>query len=312
VDVNVAETVERLYTGPPEQFIASRSDAVAQARAAGDRALAVRIGQLRKPSLAAWLVNLLALGDELRTAQRELRGAQLRELSVRRRDTIAELAREASRLATAAGRSGREKLPLLEVEKTLAAALSDETLAAEVRAGQLTRPLDYAGFGEAPRPQLRLVRGGAREATDQPDTPEKASNKAHPLVSSTSDQSTPGLPTSGRGAPDRGTELDRGAGALSEFGLPDAFEEEVDEAAMAAARTRRKELAAEIKAMRRVLLEASARLANAQATARNAQAALRVALTKADDANTLVDKVQEQVDDAQRHLDTLYQEDLAT
>src|SRR6185369_1266659 len=134
------------YTGPPEHFIASRSDAVAQARASGDRALAVQLGQLRKPSLAAWMVNLLAhkrpdliedllaLGEELRAAQRELRGADLRELSGRRRETVAAVARAARALALAAGRSEQEKLPVAEVERTLAAALADETVAAEVRA----------------------------------------------------------------------------------------------------------------------------------------------------------------------------------
>lgn len=290
MDVNVAETVERLYTGPPENFIASRSDAVARARAAGDRALAARLSQLRKPSLAAWMVNLLAhrrpdlvsdllaLGEELRAAQRELRGAELRDLSVRRRDTVASLAREARDLAVAAGRSDGDKLPLVEVEKTLAAALSDETVAAEVRAGQLTKPLDYAGFGEAPRPQLRLVQGGG----DQ--------------------ERGPVVPGVGATVQD---------GVRERLVLPGELGA-VDEEALAAARTRKKELAAEIKAARRALLEVSARLANAQAAARNAQAALRIALTKADEANTLVDRLQEQADDAKSQLDLLHQEDLAT
>jgi hypothetical protein len=283
VDVNVAETVERLYTAPPEQFIASRSDAVAQARAAGDRALAARIGQLRKPSVAAWMVNLLAhrrpdliddllaLGTELRVAQRELRGAELRELSGRRRDSIAALAREARALALAAGRSAGEKLPLVDVEKTLAAALSDEAVAAEVRAGQLVRSLDYAGFGETPRPQLRLVQGGVDRETVSGATRDDPGQRVEP---------------------------------------PD--EPDVDEQALAAARTRNKELAAEIKAARRALLETSARLANAQAAARNAQAALRIALTKADEAGKLVDKIQEQADGARAELDRLHQEDLET
>lgn len=310
MDLNVAETVERLYTAPPEQFIASRSEAVAQARAAGDRALAERIGRLRKPSLAAWMVNLLAhrrpdliddllaVGAELRAAQRELRGAELRELSARRRDTVAALAREARGLALAAGRSAGEKLPLVDVEKTLAAALSDEALAAEVRAGQLVKSLDYAGFGETPRPQLRLVRGGDEPQTGEPHSGEPQAGKTH------GSRNTHGSGKAhGANETQTADETQTAGETHTAAGL--------DEQALAAARTRRKERAAEIKAARRALLETSARLANAQAAARNAQTAVRLAVAKADEANALVDKLQEQVDGARAQLDALHEEDLA-
>jgi hypothetical protein len=172
---DLTDVVARLYSVPPDEFIAERDVAVGAAKRAGRRDLAVRIGKLRKPTIAAWLVNLLshqrpdligdllALGDELRDAQRELRGEALRELSLRRRATISALAREARELAVAAGRPVRDKLPLAEVEQTLTAALADAYVAGEVRAGTLTRPLDYAGFGELPRPRLRLLKGGQHE-----------------------------------------------------------------------------------------------------------------------------------------------------
>jgi hypothetical protein len=170
-----ADVVARLYSVPPDEFIAERDDAVGAARRAGDKELAARIGKLRKPTIAAWLVNLLshqrpdrigellALGADLRDAQRELRGDALRQLSLRRRATISALAREARDLAVAAGRPVRDKLPLAEVEQTLTAALADAYIAGEVRAGTLTKPMDYAGFGELPRPRLRLVKGGVDE-----------------------------------------------------------------------------------------------------------------------------------------------------
>jgi hypothetical protein len=177
---DLADVVARLYSVPPEEFIAERDVAVDAAKRAGRRDLAVRIGKLRKPTIAAWLVNLLshqrpdligellALGDELRDAQRELRGEALRELSLRRRATISALGREARELAVAAGRPVRDKLPLAEVEQTLTAALADAYVAGEVRAGTLTRPLDYAGFGELPRPRLRLVKGGQDDDVEEP------------------------------------------------------------------------------------------------------------------------------------------------
>lgn len=161
---------ERLYSAPPEGFIAARDEAVAAAKEAGDLDAARQLAKLRKPTVAAWLVNLLAiqrpdlmgelveLSRALRAAQRDLKGPQLRELSKQRRQAVAGLVDEARKLALAADPSlTRAKLPLGEVENTLTAALSDEDVAAQVRSGRLVRAAAYAGFGEVPRPQLRLV-----------------------------------------------------------------------------------------------------------------------------------------------------------
>jgi len=167
-----ADVVARLYELPPEQFIAARDEAVAQARQADDRAAATAIGRLRRPTVAAWLVNLLArrrpelvaelldLGRALRSAQHDLRGDELRELSVQRRAAVGQLVAQARKLAREAGRSGRENLPLAEVEATLTAALAEPEVAEAVRTGTLTKAVDYAGFGEAPKPRLRVIDGG--------------------------------------------------------------------------------------------------------------------------------------------------------
>ncbi|MDG4833341.1 hypothetical protein O7627_29140 [Solwaraspora sp. WMMD1047] len=170
------ELVDRLYTAPPDGFVAARAEAVAAARAAGDTAAAREIGRLRKPTVAAWLVNLLALrrpqlvadlvdlSAALRSAQRELAGPRLRELSGQRRGAVNALVAEVRALAREADPAlSAGKLPLAEVEATLNAALSDETVAEQVRTGRLLRATSYAGFGEVPRPQLRLVTGGAGE-----------------------------------------------------------------------------------------------------------------------------------------------------
>ncbi|MFG1674311.1 hypothetical protein [Micromonospora sp. NPDC049282] len=170
------EVVRRLYGTPPDRFVAARDAAVAQAREAGDPRTAREIGRLRRPTVAAWLVNLLAirrpelvadltqLAESLRAAQRDLRGGKLRELSAQRRAVVGALVAEVRRLAAAepaAPPAG--KLPLGEVEATLNAALSDTEVAEQVRAGRLLRASHYAGFGEVPRPQLRLVTGGEEE-----------------------------------------------------------------------------------------------------------------------------------------------------
>ena len=93
----------------------------------------------------------------MRAAQRDLKGAQLRELSAQRRAAVDGLVKEAVKLAGKADPRNRSKLPLGEVETTLTAAMSDAEVAEQVRSGRLVRAATYAGFGEVPRPQLRLV-----------------------------------------------------------------------------------------------------------------------------------------------------------
>ncbi|MFZ2528890.1 MAG: hypothetical protein WAX14_14760, partial [Rhodococcus sp. (in: high G+C Gram-positive bacteria)] len=90
------EIADELYGLDPNEFVAVRNERVAQAREAGDGAAATTIGKLRKPTVAAWLVNALArertdelaalldLGSALRTAQRRLSGDDLRTLSAQR------------------------------------------------------------------------------------------------------------------------------------------------------------------------------------------------------------------------------------
>ena len=185
-----ADVVARLYELPPEQFIAARDEAVAQARQADDRAAATAIGRLRRPTVAAWLVNLLArrrpelvaelldLGRALRSAQHDLRGDELRELSVQRRAAVGQLVAQARKLAREAGRSGRENLPLAEVEATLTAALAEPEVAEAVRTGTLTKAVDYAGFGEAPKPRLRVIDGGKPPAPAPAPAPAAARSAA--------------------------------------------------------------------------------------------------------------------------------------
>lgn len=184
---------ERLYSAPPEGFIAARDEAVAAAKEAGDLDAAREIAKLRKPTVAAWLVNLLAiqrpdlmgelveLSRALRAAQRDLKGPQLRELSAQRRQAVAGLVNEARKLALKADPGlSRAKLPLGEVENTLTAALSDEDVAAQVRSGRLVRAAAYAGFGEVPRPQLRLVTAEDEPAPERP-TPGTEEDRSGPL-----------------------------------------------------------------------------------------------------------------------------------
>ncbi|MBQ1019304.1 hypothetical protein KBX71_15715 [Micromonospora sp. D93] len=175
-----AELVQQLYRTPPDRFVAARDAAVAEARRAGDPTAARELARLRRPTVAAWLVNLLAirrpelvadlvqLADALRVAQRELRGPRLRELSAQRRAVVGALVAEVRKLAAAEPDAPpASRLPLAEVEATLNAAFSDVEVAEQVRAGRLLRAASYAGFGEVPRPQLRLVTGDDEEREEE-------------------------------------------------------------------------------------------------------------------------------------------------
>ncbi|GAA2548976.1 hypothetical protein GCM10010435_18310 [Winogradskya consettensis] len=167
---DIDELIRRLYEQPPDGFVAGRAAAVAEAKQAGDKDLAKRLAALRKPTVAAWLVNLLALrrpeliadlvelAEELRQAQRGLQGEQLRELSTQRRQVVSALVAAAQKLAIADDPALRRvKLPMAEVESTLTAAMAEPDIAEQVRSGRLVKAATYAGFGEVPRPRLRLV-----------------------------------------------------------------------------------------------------------------------------------------------------------
>jgi hypothetical protein len=173
------EALDELYAEPPDGFVTARDAAAQAAREAGDPARAKAIAGLRKPTVAAWLVNRLALkrpdlvnglaelSGSLRSAQRELRGEKLRELARQRRELVTALVDEARRLAVQADPAlAKRQLPLTEVEATLNAALADQAVAEQVQSGRLLKTTAYEGFGELPEPsdEDRPSRGEIREA----------------------------------------------------------------------------------------------------------------------------------------------------
>ncbi|KOX01971.1 MULTISPECIES: hypothetical protein [unclassified Streptomyces] len=178
---------DELYGLRPEEFVATRDRRALDARKAGDQALAKEIGALRRPSLAAWVSNLLVrrqpeqvqpllgLGEELRRAHRELDGTQLRKLARRQNEVIGALGRQARQLAAQAGHPVGEGVQR-EVEETLHAALADPEAAREWAAGRLVKPLssmigfpaaDEVLLGRRPTPEPRKpARGKGREEVE--------------------------------------------------------------------------------------------------------------------------------------------------
>ena len=175
--MNTAE----LYALPPEEFTTARDAAAKQAKAAGDPAAGKELKALRRPSVAAWLVNrlaaeqgalleqLLALGPALAEAQSAGHADDLRALGRQRRQLVEAVA------GTAVSAAGRPVAGPVrdEVVSTLEAALADPSSAEAVRSGRLVRALSYAGFGEVDL--SGAVAAGATTASVRPTAVRPAS-----------------------------------------------------------------------------------------------------------------------------------------
>jgi hypothetical protein len=151
-----------LYGLPLEQFTTARN-ALAKQRP--------EVKGLRKPNAAAYAVNQLARRhaaelDSFLAAAAQLRNAQVQSGDFR--VALHEERRALERLVQLAGEyAGAPQLP--RVRQTLQAAAADESAAAAVRAGQLERELEPAGFGSlvggaAP---ARRKRAAAKPAVDR-------------------------------------------------------------------------------------------------------------------------------------------------
>ncbi|TFV55243.1 hypothetical protein E4P41_17520 [Geodermatophilus sp. DF01-2] len=167
--MDLDEVADELYAVPPDEFIALRKERQDDARAAGDRTLAREIGALPKPTVAAWVSNLLVreqraeieglveLGGLLREAQENLAGDQLRALDRQRSQLLTALTRQATALArehgARVGSAGET-----QVADTLRAAMADPEAGEALLSGRLTGAMSYSGLGTTgTRPALRLV-----------------------------------------------------------------------------------------------------------------------------------------------------------
>jgi hypothetical protein len=306
VTTGTDSTVRRLYEEPPDGFVATRAAAIDEARRSGDRDAAKLFAALKKPTVAAWVVNLLALKrpdliDELvelsgalRAAQRDLQGDALRELSTQRRQFVSALVAAARKLAVAAG-APAARLPLGEVESTLTAALAEPEIAAQVRTGRLIRAASYAGFGEVPRPRLRLV-------TDVSDLPGAgADSDSTPDKTTGRDAETAGLDvaTAGRDAETAGLDVVTGgrdagtAGRDAETVVAAARERAVDE-------RRRREAEQRRRAVERKRRELDRELSSAMAAERRADAQLERAEAAERDAGHLVEDLDAELAELER------------
>lgn len=155
--MTLTEIARELYGLLPTEFVKAR-DAKAKELRSSDRQLSDDVKALRKPSVAAWAVNLLtrsqpelldqvlALGVSLRQAQAGLQGQELRALNRQRRQLVAAVVTQVRELASSAGVTLSEAMAM-QVEDTLSAAMVDESAAAAVHTGMLTDALASTGVG---------------------------------------------------------------------------------------------------------------------------------------------------------------------
>lgn len=175
-DPTLEEIAAALCAGPPEEFVSARA---ARAKQVGDSALAAQVRALRKPSIAAWVVNVFAqersaqldqalqLAAELREAQDDLDAPALAKLGRERRQLTRRLAEMAGDLA--GSRGGRITPATLDaVEQTISAAFFDPDAAAAVASGRLIRALEPTGSADDVRDS---VAGEVTPLTPSPARP---------------------------------------------------------------------------------------------------------------------------------------------
>ena len=145
--------VAELYAVVPSDFMAART---ARAKEA-DGPLAARIRKIRKPVVAAWVVDLLAregmltdaldLGAALREAQENLDAGELSRLGQQRRQLVSALGRQAAAAAEKHG-VAVSAAAQSDIESTLNAALIDAHAAAAVKTARLAAPLEAGAAGD--------------------------------------------------------------------------------------------------------------------------------------------------------------------
>lgn len=147
------EIADELYALGLPEFTPARD---AKAKELKGTDLAKQVKALKKPSLAAWVVNLLVrreteqveqvlqVGAALRQAQESMSGEELRQLTKQRRQLTAAVTTQARRLARESGQKVTDAVAD-QVEATLSAAMVDEGAGRAVRSGLLVAALSATG-----------------------------------------------------------------------------------------------------------------------------------------------------------------------
>lgn len=175
----LADVARDLLRTAPGDFVADRTTRQRAVRT-DDRELAAAIGKLRKPTPAAWIVDLLAsenalddavdLGPALRQAQASADPQQIATLRKQRSQVVAALADTGAARAEAAGHPPTPAV-LEQVRATIEAGMADPHAGAAIRSGFLLRPLESVGFEDVDLTDALAVPDAVPDAWSGSDAP---------------------------------------------------------------------------------------------------------------------------------------------
>ena len=294
---------EDLYRLPPEEFTAARDAEARRRKADGDKEAATQVKALRRPSVAAWLLNLLSaderdqleglleLGPGLAQAQATGDAAALRTLGAQRRRLVEAVTGSAVALGGRPVTSAVRE----EVAGSLEAALADPASAEAVRSGRLVRSLSYAGFGgadlsDAVAPASRSPAPGAPEdrAERAPSAqPRKGADRAAAAAARAQEAHAARLAEAQAGAHDAAGRLDDAVRACE------------------AAERRRAQAQEEVETLAAEVERRAAALAEARQDAERAGHEATVTQRAADQARAKVERAQARAEAARSELDRL-------
>jgi hypothetical protein len=186
--MDLEKEIDKLYAAPGEEFVGGRKALAQKPRKEGERAAALRVEDLRKPTAAAAVVNQLARSERMNvrallTAGERLHDAQADVLRGGKPEAIRKAAEDErkaiSALVAAARNEGVGDAVLRRVESTLHAAAIDPEGRAELAAGRLTKELEAAGFGLEGMPKPK--RTAKKSKTTRPAADREAQKRKREL-----------------------------------------------------------------------------------------------------------------------------------
>jgi hypothetical protein len=156
--MDVDDVADELYCLPVKHFTETRNSRAKELSASGDSKTAASVRKLRKPSQAAWLANqlvrrhpkeieeIIGLGKDLRQAQDQSKGADLRRLSSNRQELSQRVLRLAADEAKTAGVPFGTDVQR-QLVATIEAAMATESSGVALKTGRLSEALSHVGFG---------------------------------------------------------------------------------------------------------------------------------------------------------------------
>lgn len=280
--------LDPLYAGPPDEFVAGRDALAKELKAEGDADAAEAVKRLRRPSVAAALLNRVAL--EHAKEAKAFAGAVAKLRKAKGREALKDAARAqrdaAAKLVELAEGEGGGGPALDRVAETLQAAAADEAVEDLVLRGRLEREQRAAsiGFGLD-------VGGAADDESARRGKGAKAVKAAKGARPAKGDEAAKGA---------RGGAGSSSTGAVAK--VPSAAEQKRERAAEKRREQARKREQRKVEKAKKALEAAVAEQVKAEARAEDAEEALVAAKADLAEAKEAAKAAASAVKDAKREL----------